>query len=51
MQGLGGGLMLPMIFAIPSQWFRKYRGVATGIVIAGFFPQECSPVPSHTGKQ
>ncbi|KAG8787538.1 hypothetical protein FRC12_015461 [Ceratobasidium sp. 428] len=24
-----------MIFAIPSQWFRKHRGVATGIVIAG----------------
>ncbi|KAG9121663.1 hypothetical protein FRC07_002299 [Ceratobasidium sp. 392] len=35
MQGLGCGLLLPMIFAIPSQWFRKHRGVATGIVIAG----------------
>lgn len=35
MQGVGCGLLLPMIFAIPSQWFRKHRGVATGIVIAG----------------
>ncbi|QRV78190.1 major facilitator superfamily transporter [Ceratobasidium sp. AG-Ba] len=35
MQGLGGGVILPLIFAIPSQWFRKHRGVATGIVIAG----------------
>ncbi|KAB5590702.1 Monocarboxylate transporter 10 [Ceratobasidium theobromae] len=33
--GLGCGLLLPMIFAIPSQWFRRHRGVATGIVIAG----------------
>ncbi|KAG8787540.1 hypothetical protein FRC12_015463 [Ceratobasidium sp. 428] len=24
-----------MTFAIPSQWFRRHRGVATGIVIAG----------------
>ncbi|QRV93264.1 major facilitator superfamily transporter [Ceratobasidium sp. AG-Ba] len=35
MQGIGCGLLLPMIFAIPSQWFRRHRGVATGIVIAG----------------
>ncbi|CAE6464767.1 unnamed protein product [Rhizoctonia solani] len=35
MQGLGCGLLLPMIFAIPSQWFRRHRGVATGIVVAG----------------
>ncbi|KEP46859.1 MFS transporter [Rhizoctonia solani 123E] len=35
LQGLGCGLLLPMIFAIPSQWFRRRRGVATGIVIAG----------------
>ncbi|GAB1521247.1 hypothetical protein RhiTH_004338 [Rhizoctonia solani] len=35
MQGAGCGLLLPMIFAIPSQWFRRHRGVATGIVIAG----------------
>ncbi|QRV93263.1 major facilitator superfamily transporter [Ceratobasidium sp. AG-Ba] len=35
MQGVGCGLLLPMIFAIPSQWFRRHRGVATGIVIAG----------------
>lgn len=35
MQGLGCGLIHPMLFAIPSQWFRKHRGVATGIVIAG----------------
>lgn len=24
-----------MIMAIPSQWFKKRRGVATGIVVAG----------------
>ncbi|KAJ1300024.1 hypothetical protein OPQ81_011144 [Rhizoctonia solani] len=35
LQGLGCGLLLPMIFAIPSQWFKKRRGVATGLVIAG----------------
>ncbi|CAE6507169.1 unnamed protein product [Rhizoctonia solani] len=35
LQGLGCGILLPMIFAIPSQWFRRHRGVATGIVIAG----------------
>ncbi|KAG9121665.1 hypothetical protein FRC07_002301, partial [Ceratobasidium sp. 392] len=35
LQGLGCGLLLPMTFAIPSQWFRRHRGVATGIVIAG----------------
>ncbi|KAG9081215.1 hypothetical protein FRC06_005724 [Ceratobasidium sp. 370] len=35
LQGLGCGLLLPMTFAIPSQWFRQHRGLATGIVIAG----------------
>ncbi|CAE6458277.1 unnamed protein product [Rhizoctonia solani] len=35
LQGLGCGLLLPMIFAIPSQWFKKRRGLATGFVIAG----------------
>ncbi|KAG9097979.1 hypothetical protein FS749_004986 [Ceratobasidium sp. UAMH 11750] len=35
MQGLGTGVILPMIFSIPSKWFRKHRGAATGIVIAG----------------
>ncbi|KAJ1305224.1 hypothetical protein OPQ81_000253 [Rhizoctonia solani] len=35
LQGLGCGTLLPMIFAIPSQWFRRHRGVATGIVISG----------------
>ncbi|KAG9100768.1 hypothetical protein FS749_012882 [Ceratobasidium sp. UAMH 11750] len=35
LQGLGCGLLLPMTFAIPSQWFRRHRGLATGIVIAG----------------
>ncbi|CAE6526894.1 unnamed protein product [Rhizoctonia solani] len=35
LQGLGCGLLLPMIFALPSQWFKKRRGVATGLVIAG----------------
>ncbi|KAF8751523.1 Major Facilitator Superfamily [Rhizoctonia solani] len=35
LQGVGCGLLLPMIFALPSQWFSKRRGVATGFVIAG----------------
>ncbi|CAE6445495.1 unnamed protein product [Rhizoctonia solani] len=35
LHGLGCGCLLPMISAIPSQWFRRYRGVATGIVVAG----------------
>ncbi|CAE6482419.1 unnamed protein product [Rhizoctonia solani] len=35
LQGLGCGSLLPMISAIPSQWFRRHRGVATGIVVAG----------------
>ncbi|CEL58613.1 Monocarboxylate transporter 10 OS=Rattus norvegicus GN=Slc16a10 PE=1 SV=1 [Rhizoctonia solani AG-1 IB] len=35
MQGIGCGLLLPMVFAIPSQWFRRHRGVASGVVIAG----------------
>ncbi|KAF8714637.1 Major Facilitator Superfamily, partial [Rhizoctonia solani] len=35
LQGAGCGLTLPMVFALPSQWFKKYRGLATGIVIAG----------------
>ncbi|KAH7338242.1 MFS general substrate transporter [Rhizoctonia solani] len=35
LQGLGCGLTLPMVFALPSQWFKRHRGLATGIVIAG----------------
>ncbi|GAB1525213.1 hypothetical protein RhiTH_008370 [Rhizoctonia solani] len=35
LQGVGCGLLLPMVFALPSQWFSKRRGVATGFVIAG----------------
>ncbi|CAE6457101.1 unnamed protein product [Rhizoctonia solani] len=34
-QGVGCGLLLPMIFSLPSQWFKKRRGVTTGLVIAG----------------
>ncbi|KAG9100769.1 hypothetical protein FS749_012883 [Ceratobasidium sp. UAMH 11750] len=35
MHGLGCGLLLPLIFSIPSQWTRKHRGLATGVVVAG----------------
>ncbi|CAE6445454.1 unnamed protein product [Rhizoctonia solani] len=35
LQGIGCGLTLPMVFALPSQWFKKNRGLATGVVIAG----------------
>ncbi|KAG8688195.1 hypothetical protein FRC09_013055 [Ceratobasidium sp. 395] len=35
MHGLGCGLLLPLIFSIPSQWTYKHRALATGIVVAG----------------
>ncbi|KZO94316.1 MFS general substrate transporter [Calocera viscosa TUFC12733] len=35
LQGLCIGLILPVAMAFPSQWFRKKRGLVTGIVIAG----------------
>lgn len=35
MHGFGCGLLLPLIFSLPSQWFRKHRGLATGVVVTG----------------
>ncbi|KZO94315.1 MFS general substrate transporter [Calocera viscosa TUFC12733] len=35
LQGICAGLILPVAMAAPSQWFRKKRGLTTGIVIAG----------------
>ncbi|KIO32686.1 hypothetical protein M407DRAFT_66305 [Tulasnella calospora MUT 4182] len=33
--GLSNGLMFPMIVSYPSMWFKKKRGLASGIVVAG----------------
>ncbi|KAG8756956.1 hypothetical protein FRC12_010420 [Ceratobasidium sp. 428] len=35
LQGLANGLALPFIFAYPSQWFKRRRGLASGIVAGG----------------
>lgn len=33
--GLGAGCTFPLVLALPSQWFLKRRGFATGIAISG----------------
>ena len=33
--GLGAGCSFPLVIALPSQWFLKRRGLATGIAISG----------------
>ncbi|KAG8922165.1 hypothetical protein FRC01_014382 [Tulasnella sp. 417] len=33
--GIGSGLMLPMLVSYPAMWFKKKRGLASGIVVAG----------------
>ncbi|GBE86939.1 Aspyridones efflux protein [Sparassis crispa] len=35
LQGIACALVFPLIVAVPSQWFSKYRGLATGVVVAG----------------
>lgn len=35
MQGLANGILFPTVCAYPSQWFKRRRGFATGIAIAG----------------
>lgn len=35
LQGIACALIFPLIVALPSQWFFKYRAFATGIVVAG----------------
>ncbi|TFK92180.1 MFS general substrate transporter [Polyporus arcularius HHB13444] len=35
MQGIANALVYPLIVALPAQWFLKYRGLATGMVVAG----------------
>ncbi|KAF8602546.1 MFS general substrate transporter [Ceratobasidium sp. AG-I] len=35
MQGLATGLCYPFILAYPAQWFKRRRGLATGIVAGG----------------
>ncbi|KAH9931609.1 MFS general substrate transporter, partial [Epithele typhae] len=34
-QGIANALTFPLIVALPSQWFLKYRALTTGIVVAG----------------
>ncbi|KAI0651160.1 MFS general substrate transporter [Trametes meyenii] len=34
-QGLANALVYPLIVALPAQWFLRYRGLTTGIVVAG----------------
>jgi len=33
--GLSQGLVLPLFMALPSQWFKRRRGLASGIVMSG----------------
>lgn len=33
--GLSGGLSFPLVISLPSQWFQRRRGLATGIAISG----------------
>ncbi|KAI0772349.1 major facilitator superfamily domain-containing protein [Trametes elegans] len=35
MQGIADALVLPIIVALPSQWFKRHRAFATSIVVAG----------------
>lgn len=33
--GIGQGMALPLFMSLPSQWFYKYRGFASGSALAG----------------
>ncbi|BEI92022.1 uncharacterized protein CcaverHIS019_0408420 [Cutaneotrichosporon cavernicola] len=33
--GMGQGLAVPLFLSLPSQWFYKYRGLASGITMGG----------------
>ncbi|KAI0651102.1 MFS general substrate transporter [Trametes meyenii] len=35
MQGIADALVFPLVVALPAQWFRRRRALATGIVVAG----------------
>ncbi|CDO77486.1 hypothetical protein BN946_scf184902.g20, partial [Trametes cinnabarina] len=35
MQGVADALIFPIIVSVPAQWFKRYQGFATGIVVAG----------------
>ena len=33
--GIGQGIAMPVFMSLPSQWFYKYRGLASGIAVGG----------------
>ncbi|KAG8697162.1 hypothetical protein FRC09_008032 [Ceratobasidium sp. 395] len=40
LQGLATGLCFPFILAYPAQWFKRRRGLATGIIAGGnYYPE------------
>ncbi|KAI0673188.1 major facilitator superfamily domain-containing protein [Trametes maxima] len=35
MQGIADALVFPLVVALPAQWFKRRRALATGVVVAG----------------